>query len=582
MSLPPVPSQMADPTQLLMQQMAQQANTTGLTSMQTAVPNVQVRQPAPFQPQQKQSTGPVGPGQGPWKKQVEQQNFVAQVQNMAGKAAQVLEQRKARVQQQTFDQFTTAAKGLNDAQGQLQTAQQQIQQATAKLQADPNDAQAKQTIAQATQQLKSAQQAVQQNQTVINDIANDPKKSKLLQKGFGIDDKNAKTPERAQAIASIKKSTGVGDNAANILGRLPQTQQLTPQAQGQAQAHAAGVTSGQPATQGQLLTAAEKMMQDKRLTSAQQEKLEAGLYAKGFVVDRGEDGKMDIRAMTTEERSNNPVFAAQDKLAEAKTDAQKALTATRTDPNNPVLKLRALEAQSKMISSQAAVERANTAMKALQAGDSDSIAQMLVDGDIVPSQLPKRGNTYVAALEKAGALAKSQGKDFSPSKADSDFSFAKNNATQNTMKYLNSLTGKDNNGGNLGVLIDLSDKIKRSQYPALNDALAWGRLKAGDPQMAAYYGVVVEVADQVAKIMQGGSSGATSDAKMRQASELFAKGFNPEQVKGVATQLRTLLGNRKKELIGDNKILSKEYGTGDAGSSGGGSDVINVTADDMK
>lgn len=571
---------MADPTQLLMQQMQQQANTTGLTSMQTAVPNVQVRQPAPFQPQQKQSTGPVGPGQGPWKKQVEQQNFVAQVQNMAGKAAQVLEQRKARVQQQTFDQFTTAAKGLNDAQGQLQTAQQQIQQATAKLQADPNDAQAKQTIAQATQQLKSAQQAVQQNQTVINDIANDPKKSKLLQKGFGIDDKNAKTPERAQAISAIKKSTGVGDNAANILGRLPQTQQLTPQAQGQAQAHAAGVTSGQPATQGQLLTAAEKMMQDKRLTSAQQEKLEAGLYAKGFVVDRGEDGKMDIRAMTTEERSNNPVFAAQDKLAEAKTDAQKALTDTRMDPNNPQLKIRALEAQSRMVSSQAAVERANTALQMLSQNNSDGVVDMLLSEEMVPSQLPARSRA--AALDKAHA----KDSTYDPAKADSDFAFAKNPQTQNTMKYLSSLTGKNNDGGNLGVLIDLSDKIKRSQYPALNDALAWGRLKAGDPQMAAYYGVVVEVADQVAKIMQGGSSGATSDAKMRQASELFAKGFNPEQVKEISTQLRTLLGNRKTELIGDNKILQRQYGfrTGmstEAMGSGGGN-VITVSPEDMK
>lgn len=568
---------MADPTQMLMQQMQQQANTTGLTSMQTAVPNVQVHQPAPFQPQaNRSSSGPVGPGQGPWAKQQQTQNFVAQVQNMAGKAAQVLEQRKARVQQQTFDQFTTAAKGLNDAQGQLQTAQQQIQQATAKLQADPNDAQAKQTIAQATQQLKSAQQAVQQNQTVINDIANDPKKSKLLQKGFGIDDKNAKTPERAQAISAIKKSTGVGDNAANILGRLPQTQQLTPQAQGQAQAHAAGVTSGQPATQGQLLTAAEKMAADKRLTDKQQNQLEAMMLQKGYVLDTDEKGKQTFRPQTTEERASNPIFAAQDKVNEAKIDAQKALTDTRMNPNNPQMKIRALEAQARIVSSQAMVERTNAAIQMMQQNDPKGLAGMLISGDMVPSQIPARFR--VAAVEEA----QRQDGNFSPAKADTDFAFAKNNATQNTMKYLNSLTGKDNNGGNLGVLIDLSDKIKRSQYPALNDALAWGRLKAGHPQMAAYYGVVVEVADQVAKIMQGGSSGATSDAKMRQASELFAKGFNPEQVKEVATQLRTLLGNRKKELIGDNKILSKEYGTGDAGSSGGGSDVINVTADDMK
>src|SRR5262249_49569195 len=152
---------------------------------------------------------------------------------------------------------------------------------------------------------------------------------------------------------------------------------------------------------------------------------------------------------------------------------------------------------------------------------------------------------------------------FDPSKSDMDYTYAKTTSTQNTLKYLNSLTGKDNQSGNLGELISLSDKIKRSQYPPINDVLAWSRLKAGDPQMAAYYGTVTEVADQVAKIMQGGAGGATSDAKMRQASELFSKGFNPEQIKTVSLELRKLLSNRKGELIGDNTFLKKQYGSGE-------------------
>ena len=99
-----------------------------------------------------------------------------------------------------------------------------------------------------------------------------------------------------------------------------------------------------------------------------------------------------------------------------------------------------------------------------------------------------------------------------------------------------------------------------TQFPALNDTAAWVRLQAGDPKMAAYYATVTEVADQVAKIMQGGGTGGgTSDAKMKQATDLFDKGFNKDQITAIGTQLRNLLANRKKELIGGNRYLVKQF-----------------------
>jgi hypothetical protein len=79
--------------------------------------------------------------------------------------------------------------------------------------------------------------------------------------------------------------------------------------------------------------------------------------------------------------------------------------------------------------------------------------------------------------------------------------------------------------------------------------------------MAAYHAAVTEVADQVAKIMQGGGSGnGTSDAKMRQAMDLFNTGFNRDQIKSVASTLQTLLANRKQGLIGNNSYLQRRYG----------------------
>lgn len=189
-----------------------------------------------------------------------------------------------------------------------------------------------------------------------------------------------------------------------------------------------------------------------------------------------------------------------------------------------------------------------------------SLPVKLVEGTIDPSQLSKRSQDYNQKLEQADKYSQEKyGKPFDIAKAQSDYKFANNPQTQNTLKYLNSLTGSDNKSGNLAALVDQSNKITRTDFPALNDVAAWARLKSGDPQMASYYAAVTEVADQVAKILQGGGSG-TSDAKLKQASELFDKGFSKEQIVGVSQTLRTLLANRKNELVGDNRYLQKQYG----------------------
>ena len=94
----------------------------------------------------------------------------------------------------------------------------------------------------------------------------------------------------------------------------------------------------------------------------------------------------------------------------------------------------------------------------------------------------------------------------------------------------------------------------------MNDAAAWARLKTGDPKIAAYNTVVLEVADQVAKILQGGGTGnGTSDAKLKQAQEMFDKSFTKDQITAIAGELAPLLGNRQKALIGNNRYLQRQF-----------------------
>ena len=190
----------------------------------------------------------------------------------------------------------------------------------------------------------------------------------------------------------------------------------------------------------------------------------------------------------------------------------------------------------------------------IAAGDPSMLAHDLVAGALAPSQIPKRSQVYQRAIIAAQKLDPT----FNPGKSDLDFKFASNVGTQNTLKYLTSLTGANGKGGNLGDLLAMSDRIPRAtNFPGLNDKAAWAKLEAGNVDMAQYHTIITEVSDQVAKILQGGGGGATSDAKMKQAGELFRMGFTKDQMHGVATSLSSMLQNRKLGLAGGNKFLQE-------------------------
>lgn len=209
--------------------------------------------------------------------------------------------------------------------------------------------------------------------------------------------------------------------------------------------------------------------------------------------------------------------------------------------------------------------------KRAQMAEDSQVPALVVDGLLAPDQLTKRSTSYNALLNAANTYSmKKYGRPFDFAKASRDFRFATQPATQNTLNYLASLTGNGQQGGNLDALINISNGIGRTKFPALNNAAAWALLESGDPKIAAYHTAVVEVADQFAKIMQGGGSGSgTSDAKIKQASEMFSSGFNKEQIKSVAYTAKTLLSNREREMVRDNPYL-RDYADAGPASNGGG------------
>ena len=251
---------------------------------------------------------------------------------------------------------------------------------------------------------------------------------------------------------------------------------------------------------------------------------------------------------------------AQTKLAGDKAENDLRAEQVKTQATERAKNLAAAnESNSAAAKTRAETEQLNNASSD---GEIQANAKQLVDGTMDPANLSKRSKTYDSTLAAANAYSlRTTGKPFDAAKAAGDYKFATNQNTYNTLNFLNSLTGRDNQSGNLGTVVAMSQKLGQSQFPPLNDVEQWAKLSAGNPQIAAYRAALTETSDQIAKILQGGGSGSgTSDAKLKQAGDLLNRNFNASQITATADTLRTLLANRKEEVIGDNRYLQKWHG----------------------
>jgi hypothetical protein len=346
----PMPSPQAESPQseYLRALLAQQGNTAGMTQMAPnlsgATPPVQreFRQPG------SQQTSAFGVGEKGAHQRESMQNLVKASQSFANKIGEEVQARQNRDYQVTIKRFTDATQGVAQAQAQVIQATQALRQNPQDPQ-DPN--------AQAT--LQAAQAALKQNQTILNDMANDKKHAKIITKAFGIDDKNASSPERQAAMEVLKKQ-GMSQGAAGIMSQIPQTQQLSPQAQAQQQMVQAGVI-GKPATQGQLLAADTSLTKTAMTEQGKNERQQQedvirrermGLDAEGKPIPL-EDLPEKDRAKINEERSNESYRDAMKNYAQARQEALQ-------NPNSPQNRINALRAEGTMLRAKASMMGAMT------------------------------------------------------------------------------------------------------------------------------------------------------------------------------------------------------------------------------
>jgi len=184
----------------------------------------------------------------------------------------------------------------------------------------------------------------------------------------------------------------------------------------------------------------------------------------------------------------------------------------------------------------------------------------MVEGNQDPSQLTKRGKNYDANLKLANDYSFARyGRTFDPAQAATDFKYANQKSTQDTLKLVQSLTGEGglNNTGTLKQLQDQFNALGNTRIPKINDLKNWASQNTGSPAVTNFASTLLGVSDEMGKILGGG---VATDSSRQEAQEILDKAFSQQQGKGAIHSIRSAMANRYNSLVGNNRYLAKQFG----------------------
>jgi len=239
------------------------------------------------------------------------------------------------------------------------------------------------------------------------------------------------------------------------------------------------------------------------------------------------------------ENQRNPTPKELDKLIE---EARKAAP----DPEIADLNKRLKELQV------TGAESSNQ-LKAIQLGQqptSEQVAmygKLLVDHKMSPSQIQilgggmgQQGRAFLRQVQEA---ALKQNPDFSFEEAESEYQLTKSPAFQNTVRYMDSTIES------MPRVQAAANRLANGRVRAINALLNAGKNQVNNVDLKKFKTDVLFVADEIAKILQGGGTGSgTSDAKLRQASEILSASDSPAAIAGALEEAAAMMGNRRRAL----------------------------------
>ena len=191
-------------------------------------------------------------------------------------------------------------------------------------------------------------------------------------------------------------------------------------------------------------------------------------------------------------------------------------------------------------------------------------AMKLVDGTLSPSQLSKRAtkgtDSYNNIIKQADDYSMAKfGKPFDFQLAETDWKYANQKSTQDTLNLVLSLTGEggENNSGTLAQLQRQYQALGNTPFMDLNSARQWIELHIGEPGVPQFQATLFGVGDEMAKILGGGT--ATVEG-FKQAQGVLDRIFSARAGDAAINSIRGNMANRANGLVGDNLYLTKKYG----------------------
>lgn len=176
-----------------------------------------------------------------------------------------------------------------------------------------------------------------------------------------------------------------------------------------------------------------------------------------------------------------------------------------------------------------------------------SVAEDLVNHRIAPEQLVSlfstRGKEGLAFKLAVTAEAKRLDPTFNFEEASASYTLAKSQNFQNTVRYMDAALES------IPRLEKTAAALGNGSFRTLNQLANAGKNQFNSQDLKRFKTDALLVGDEVAKILSGGGTGsATSDAKLKQATEIFGTSDSVPALAAAADEVNFLIGNRRRAL----------------------------------
>jgi hypothetical protein len=181
------------------------------------------------------------------------------------------------------------------------------------------------------------------------------------------------------------------------------------------------------------------------------------------------------------------------------------------------------------------------------AEDARGAAQDILAHRLAPSQMSALYGGFGAQAQKFKRMVIAEARKIDPNfdyeQAESEYQFAKSPGFQNTMRYMSSVQES------IPMVIDRAKKLANGNVRSINALVNAGKNQVNNVDVKKFQTDRLLVADEIAKILQGGGTGSgTSDAKLSQAEKILSESDSPDAIAGAMADVQQLIGFRKKAL----------------------------------